>query len=300
MSSEVDASLLEDGRHHLRANCEKCFGLCCVALCFSASDGFPIDKEAGQPCIHLQSGFRCKIHESLRGRGLKGCTTFDCFGAGQKVSQVSFAGLDWQKSPDNKGKMFKVFTIMMQLHELLWYLAEALTLKPAYLIHDQIKYMFEEIERLTSLSPDSLLELGMEEHKASVDVLLLKTSELVRAATRRSQKNHTGQKRQSGLKKKIGPGADLIGEDLRKINLRGANLRGAYLIAADLRGASLRGTDFIGADFRDADLRGADLSDSIFVTQSQVNAAKGDRSTKLPSSLDRPEHWNNTNYLDFL
>jgi hypothetical protein len=40
-------------RSNLRADCKNCFGLCCVALYFSASEGFPIDKDAGQPCLNL-------------------------------------------------------------------------------------------------------------------------------------------------------------------------------------------------------------------------------------------------------
>ena len=68
-------------------------------------------------------------------------------------------------------------------------------------------------------------------------------------------------------------------------------MRGAYLIGADLRGADLRVADLIGADFRDADLKGADLTGSIFLTQSQLNAAKGDTDTKLPPWFSRPAHW---------
>jgi len=68
-------------------------------------------------------------------------------------------------------------------------------------------------------------------------------------------------------------------------------LRGACLIAADLRGADLSGTDLIGADFRDADIRGADLTKSIFLTQAQLNTAKGDAGTKLLPSFTRPAHW---------
>lgn len=49
--------------------------------------------------------------------------------------------------------------------------------------------------------------------------------------------------------------------------------------------------DFIGADLRDADLSGANLTDTIFLTQVQINAAKGDANTKLPSLLSRPAHW---------
>jgi uncharacterized protein YjbI with pentapeptide repeats len=86
-------------------------------------------------------------------------------------------------------------------------------------------------------------------------------------------------------------GADLIGAKLRGADLQGANLRGAYLIGADLRGADLRLADFIGADLRDTDLSGADLTGCLFLTQSQVNAAKGDAATKLPPALLRPPHW---------
>jgi uncharacterized protein YjbI with pentapeptide repeats len=74
-------------------------------------------------------------------------------------------------------------------------------------------------------------------------------------------------------------------------DLRAANLRGAYLIGANLRRADLRSADLIGADLRGADLRGADLRNALFLTQSQVNAAKGDSDTQLPSSLNRPGHW---------
>ncbi|SDF52972.1 Pentapeptide repeat-containing protein [Fontibacillus panacisegetis] len=49
--------------------------------------------------------------------------------------------------------------------------------------------------------------------------------------------------------------------------------------------ANLRRADFIGADFRDADVSGADLRDSIFLTQAQVNSAKGNKDTKLPGYL---------------
>lgn len=285
-------SLCDPSRDNLRADCEKCFGLCCVALFFSASEGFPIDKEAGQPCLNLQPDFRCGVHDSLNKQGLKGCIAFDCFGAGQKVSQASFGGQDWVRFPDSAEQMFKVFIIMMQLHELLWYLTEALSLEPTRPIHGELRSMLDETERLTYLSPGSLMEFDVAKHRTTVNTLLLKTSELVRTETRSRQKVRSGQKAWSGHQKTIGRGADLIGADLRRMGLRGANLRGAYLIAADLRGNDLSGADFIGADLRDADLRGADFSKSIFLTQAQLNAAKGDACTKLPPLLKRPEPWN--------
>src|SRR6266567_3094631 len=101
--------------------------------------------------------------------------------------------------------------------------------------------------------------------------LMLRASELVRAEVRHKKKDLRG--------------ADLIGANLKDADLRGANLRGAYLIGTDLRGADLRLADLIGADFRDADLRGADLTGSLFLIQSQLDAARGDTETQLPLSL---------------
>ena len=84
---------------------------------------------------------------------------------------------------------------------------------------------------------------------------------------------------------------DCFGKDLRKKDLRCADLRGACLIAANLEGMNLYGADLIGTDLRDADLRGADLSESLFLTQFQINTAKGNAETKLPSALSRPISW---------
>jgi uncharacterized protein YjbI with pentapeptide repeats len=272
-------------RHRLKAECENCFGLCCVALPFAASADFAIDKDAGQPCQNLQSDFRCGVHNSLRQLGFRGCTVYDCFGAGQKISQVTFGGHDWRQAPGSAKQMFELFPIMRQLHELLWYLAETLTLQPALSIHGELRLALDEMEHLTHLGPDSLMELDVSAHRAIVNTLLLRTSELVRTEALRQQKGP------QGSRKTYGRGADLIGADLRGADLRGANLRGAYLIAADLRGADLRVADLIGADFRDADLRGADLTESIFLIQAQLNAAMGDDNTKLPPHLTRPTHW---------
>ncbi len=261
----------------LTADCGSCFGLCCVALPFARSADFAIDKDAGRPCPNLQGDFRCGIHRDLRDRGFSGCTVFDCFGAGQKVSQVTFGGEDWRQAPGTARQMFDVFPVMRQLHELLWYLSEALTLPAARPVHDDLRAALEKTEALTRGSAEELGALDVPAHRAEVNVLLLRTSELVRA--------------QVPGRKKERRGADLMGARLKGARLQGANLRGAYLIAADLTGADLRRADLIGADLRDADLSGADLTGALFLTQPQLNAAKGDAATKLPSGLARPGHW---------
>ncbi|MET8743273.1 pentapeptide repeat-containing protein [Streptomyces sp. NPDC004728] len=265
-------------RAALRADCANCFGLCCVALTLTRSADFAIDKDAGKPCRNLQEDFRCGIHTELRTRGFPGCTVYDCFGAGQKVSGETFDGQDWRSAPRTAQQMFQVFPVMRQLHELLWYLTEALSLEPARPLHDEIRRTLDETERLTHLPADAFRELDVAGHRDVVAELLLRAGALVRAtAPRKKKRDHRG--------------ADLIGARLRGADLRGADLRGAYLIAADLTGADLRLADLIGADFRDADLSGADLTSSLFLTQAQLNAARGDAATKLPPSLGRPAHW---------
>lgn len=284
---DVTGTLPDMNRQHLRAKCEECFGLCCVALPFAASVDFAVDKQAGTPCSNLQLNFLCGVHNSLRQRGFRGCTVYDCFGAGQKLSQETYAGRDWRQVPESAQQMFDVFPIMWQLHELLWYLTEALTLQSAHSIHSALRTALYETEGFTNLEPESLAKLDMPAHRARVNVLLLQVSELVRADAVRIDKSTKGRHK----RKSYGRGADLIGAKLKEADLKGENLRGAYLIAADLRGADLSWADLIGADFRDTDLRGTDLTTSIFLTQAQLNAAKGDASTKLPSHITRPTHW---------
>jgi len=270
---------------NLRVDCGKCFGFCCVALYFSASDGFPNNKDAGKPCANLQSDFSCAIHENLRKKGLKGCTAYDCFGAGQKVAQVTYGGHDWRQVPESASKMFEVFLVMRQLHEMLWYLTQARTLQITHPIRNELSYMAFETERITDLSAESLIALNVAAHRDNVNALLLQTSELVRTKAQSGQK--TPLKHQKTMTKR----SDFIGVDFRKTNLRGADLRGALLIAANLSGVNLSGVDLIGADLRDTNLRGANLTDSIFITQAQINTAKGDAHTKLPMFLTRPAYW---------
>lgn len=266
-----------DPRAHLRADCARCAGLCCVAPTFSVSSDFALDKPAGRPCPHLQQDFRCGIHAELPERGFAGCAVFDCFGAGQQVVQVTFGGRDWRRDEQDADLMFDAFTVMRQLHELLWYLTEALALPAARPLHDALAAALDTTEHLTRGSAEDLAVLDVAAHRDEADALLLRTSELARAGAPGRPIDRRG--------------ADLVGKDLHGADLRGANLRGAYLIGADLRGADLRLADVIGADLRGADVRGADLSGCLFLTRFQLDAARGDAATRVPAALARPARW---------
>lgn len=177
--------------------------------------------------------------------------------------------------------MFRVFPIMEQLYEMIAYVAEALSYQVDNTLYEQLLAQLEQLQQTTALEADALLALDMVAIRMPINALLLQTSEQIRQL---SVKGKTASK----LNQR---GADWMGKNLKGKDLRGTDLRGSYLIAANLQNAHLQVVDFIGADLRDANLRGADLSTSLFLTQMQINAAKGDRSTKLPSYIKRPAHW---------
>ncbi|EFC95610.1 pentapeptide repeat protein, partial [Hungatella hathewayi DSM 13479] len=83
-----------------------------------------------------------------------------------------------------------------------------------------------------------------------------------------------------------------LGYHFQGADLSAMDFSSSFLIAADLKGCRLFGTCFLGTDLRDADLRGTDLREAFFLTQMQINAAKGSRDTRLPSWLKMPDHWN--------
>lgn len=264
---------LIDERAQLRADCSRCAGLCCIAPPFARSADFAFDKPAGTPCRHLADDFRCGIHDRLRDRGMPGCTVFDCFGAGQRITQQTFGGRTWRESPELAREQFAALPVVHQLHEMLWYLTEALALEAAAPLHDDVRTAYARTDALANRAAADLPAIDVAGHRREIGALLQRVSDLVRP---------------SGPDRR---GADLVGADLRDASLRGASLRGALLIGADLRGADLRAADLLGADVRGADVRGTNLSSCLFLTQPQVSAARGDARTRIPAVLARPEHW---------
>ncbi len=257
----------------LVGDCQNCFGLCCVVPAFAKSSDFAINKPAATPCPNLKSNFGCSIHQQLRPKGFRGCMVFDCFGAGQKLSQGTFSGQSWRGDPKRAEQIFAAFPRMRDLHELLWYLTDALTLSTdSELVNAQ-----EMVAQLIELDPESLETVDTKGIFDVVNPLLLRVSESIRRGVKGKKRSHRG--------------ADLVGAHLKGANLRGANLRGAQLIGADLSGADLRYADVIGADFRDADLSGANLSGAIFLIQAQLEAAKGDAGSRISARFRRPAHW---------
>lgn len=266
----------------LAADCARCFGLCCVVPAFAASADFAIDKPAATPCPNLATDSRCGIHTQLRERGFAGCTAYDCFGAGQRVSQVTFGGVDWRSSPATAAAMYAVFPVVRELHEFRRHLGEARRHLRAggdgaagAALAREVDRLDGEVESLASGDAAALEGVDLAAVGQGVGELLARVSRSLRSVD-------TG----PDLSRR-----DLAGSDLRSTDLRAASLRGALLLGADLRGCDLSRTDLLGADLRGARLEGADVSSSLFLTQPQVGAARGDASTRLGVALNRPAHW---------
>ncbi|WP_033423932.1 pentapeptide repeat-containing protein [Actinomadura flavalba] len=261
----------------LRADCTQCFALCCVALPFTRSADFAVDKAAGEPCGHLQDDFGCGVHGKLRDVGFRGCTSFDCFGAGQRVSQETFGGRDWRAHPETAGAMFQTLPVMRALHELLWYLADIEERPETASLHAEARALHREIGETAQKDADSLATVDLDGLRGSIGPFLTRASEMVRGSV--------------GGRLKSRQHLQLMGANLSGARLSGVSFRGSLLIAADLRKADLRYADLLGADLRDADLSEADLTGAVFVTQSQINSARGSAGTALPARVERPAHW---------
>lgn len=253
-------------RTDLHSDCSQCFALCCVLLPYSAVAGFGADKVGGIPCLNLLDDDRCGIHAELRETGWTGCTIFECFGAGQQVSQVTYAGRSWRDPEINRGEMAAVFSALRVIQEMLFHLEEALELQPD---NEAARRAQRHLEFVRGGSPEDILTIDVEDLVGRVGGVLRQVSADVRGQTDASR-------------------GDLLGQDLRGERLKGVNLRGALLIAADLRGVDLGNADLLGADLRDAKLQGANLSRALFLTQPQLNAAQGDANTQIPLRLRHP------------
>ena len=261
---------LED---RLKIDCKKCSGLCCVALYCMKTDGFPANKEAGVPCQYLRTDFRCDIHAKLGSKNMRGCLAYDCFGAGQKVTQNCFPKVDWKSSPNHTNVIFQVFQIVFQLHQMEWYLLEALSLTPDEHLKTDIESLISENERMTSLPPDEILHLNIEDYRSDVNRILKQLSGMITVSS--DKKNRK----------------DYFGHNFKHADLDRKDFSMALLIAANFEGCSLHGANFLGADMRDANIKNTDLSSSVFLTQMQINSAKGNANTKLPYRISQPISW---------
>ena len=124
-------------------------------------------------------------------------------------------------------------------------------------------------------SPAGILSLDLEQYRQR-QLFLKQVCKLLQQSIR-----NTGKKLPT----------DFLGGNFKGQDMSGADLSTKLLIAANFEKSLFNGTNFLGADTRDTNFKNADLSEAVFLTQGQVNSAKGSRNTKLPYHLDYPSTW---------
>lgn len=259
-----------------KIDCSKCSGLCCTALFFSKIDGFPENKSAGKPCIKLQHNYRCMIHHELEKRNMKGCIGYDCFGAGQHVTQHIYKGETWQTAQEKSKEIFEVFVVIFQLYQIRYFLEESKTIIPAKELWSDIQNLINENEVLCNSDPQTILEIDYENYRDSINIILKQVCNSIIKCYKKSANKMP---------------KEFFGKSFNRIDMSGIDLSMKLLIAANFDGCTFDGTIFLGADTRDTNFSNADLREAVFLTQGQINSARGNRNTKLPKHLDYPTTW---------
>lgn len=260
-------------KSNLVINCEKCSGLCCVALYFNKTDGFPENKQAGKACINLKEDYTCKVYEQLESKKLKGCIAYDCFGAGQKVTHEWKSYGEWSSNQCNKFNIFNSFEINRLLNQIMWYLIEAYSICDRSNV-ETINQLIQENIELTKLNPSTLITLNLDNYRNRVNEQLKQIT--IQLSNLSSKK----------INDKLQFGKDYSNQDLNYMDFTMS-----YLIGSNLQNSKLKYTNFLGTDLRDVNVCNTDLSESLFLTQFQVNSMIGNSNTKLPTGMNYPKHW---------
>ena len=192
---------------------------------------------------------------------MSGCTSYECFGAGQHVTQVVYAGASWRDSADGGAEMFAVFAVVQRLHEMLVLLDQA---DCAGARAPDLARLRERVAGHTTGRPSRAPRRRAGPAGGPGGGVLARVSRRC-AATGRRTPGRTWSARTSAP-------STWPGRPARRAAPRRRPAR-----------RHLDRTDLLGADLRDADLSGADLSTALFLTQPQLNCARGSASTLLPT-----------------
>ena len=155
-----------------QADCSRCCGLCCVAPAFLVIQGFGADKPAETACAHLNRAGRCRVHAQRAALGYTSCTGFDCFGAGQQITQTLFAGARWSDSPEIAERMFAAYRYWAPRFEA------------AALLNISLRWVRAGVHPLINDRIDSLTRVDTVAGSAHTDVAQLRrdTLALIRSA----------------------------------------------------------------------------------------------------------------------
>jgi len=142
----------------LCADCSRCQALCCIALSFERSSWFAFDKDADVPCRHLLTeACLCSVHADLDARGLRGCAAYDCYGAGQRVTQEILPGVRAADGALQARRLTQAFRTLRNVHE------QRLLLHTAGRLPLSAEHERERTRLLKELEPPNMTAQTLEE-----------------------------------------------------------------------------------------------------------------------------------------
>lgn len=152
--------------YSLQSDCSQCAALCCVTFEFEVSDDFAIGKPANTACPNLDGRGQCKVHDKLEDLGFRGCAVFECYGAGQRVTQELFGGRTWQEEVSLIQPMAERFRQVRRLHELLVLLEAAAALSLPQEEEAERVSRVAQVDALVTgqASDDAIDQIGKEVH----------------------------------------------------------------------------------------------------------------------------------------
>lgn len=152
--------------YSLQSDCSQCAALCCVTFEFEVSDDFAIGKPANTACPNLDGRGQCKVHDKLEDLGFRGCAVFECYGAGQRVTQELFGGRTWQEEVPLIQPMAERFRQVRRLHELLVLLEAAAALSLPQEEEAERVSRVAQVDALVAgqASDDAIDQIGKEVH----------------------------------------------------------------------------------------------------------------------------------------
>ena len=145
----------------LLADCDSCLGLCCIAHYFSIGEEYSIDKEQYVPCPNLDINYRCSIHKKLDDEGMSGCSSFNCWGAGQRACRRVTTKPNWQAFPDSAQNLFEIYFKLREIHKLIRPLMTMLDTCSDNILSDKIKLKIDELNHLAELPDMELRSLDL-------------------------------------------------------------------------------------------------------------------------------------------
>ncbi len=154
---------------------------------------------------------------------MKGCLGYDCLGAGQFAVQKNV--------PANQD-MFAVYRKLFSLHQMLWYLGEALLQKETASFHGELQMLIQTLDTVRRQPWKTVLT-------ADIDSLHEQTNRLLKKTMQQKQLRHPS------------PHKHPMGKRFTNKRLRSTDFSMKSLLAADLSGCDLQGSCFLGSDMRD-------------------------------------------------